>query len=163
MEVIFIIVLVWIIKSALKKGKSQAQLKQEIWNRLSEESKARMTGNSTGYNQNPVRQTNHTSAGSQVQQRTAVQKTTTILERAIENTKEYVEDVTLNTLEAEHNHSERVSAAIHHHPEDVIPENLLGSVEDLMVKGYDGNLCFERDFLGEAIDMINRFTVSSEV
>ena len=39
------------------------------------------------------------------------------------------------------------------HAED---ENLLGSVEDLMVKGYDGNLSFERDFVGEAMDMINR-------
>ena len=29
-----------------------------------------------------------------------------------------------------------------------------------MVKGYDGNLSFERDFLGEAMDMINRFTLA---
>jgi hypothetical protein len=66
-------------------------------------------------------------------------------------------------MEAEHNHSERVSAAEHHHPEDIIPDNMLGSVEDLMVKGYDGNLCFERDFVGEGLDMISRFTVPSEV
>lgn len=85
-------------------------------------------------------------------------RNTTILERAKANAEEDKVDVTLETMEAEHNHSERVSAAVHHHPEDVIPENMLGSVEDLMVKGYDGNLCFERDFVGEGLDMISRFS-----
>jgi len=103
------------------------------------------------------------SAMQQIQEGRAESRNTTILERAMANADEDKEDVTLNTMEAEHNHSERVSAAVHHHPEDVIPENMLGSVEDLMVKGYDGNLCFERDFVGEAMDMISRFTVPSDV
>lgn len=85
-------------------------------------------------------------------------RNTSILQRAKANAEEDKVDVTLETLEAEHNHSERVSAAVHHHPEDVIPESMLGSVEDLMIKGYDGNLCFERDFLGEGLDMISRFS-----
>lgn len=89
--------------------------------------------------------------------------TTTILERAKSNADEDKEDVTLHTMEAEHHHSERVAPAIHHHPEDDLTENVLGTVEDLMVKGFDGNLCFERDFVGEAMDMINRFTVPSEI
>lgn len=72
-------------------------------------------------------------------------------------------DVTLHSMEAEQNHSERVAPAEHHHPEDVMPESMLGSIEDLMIKGYDGNLCFERDFIGEAMDMISRFTVPSDV
>lgn len=38
-------------------------------------------------------------------------------------------------------------------------EYLLGSVYDLMVKGYDGNLNFERDFIGEAMDMIHTYTL----
>ena len=66
-------------------------------------------------------------------------------------------------MEREHNHSERVTPAVHDHPEDVMSENLLGTVEDLMVKGYEGHLCFERDFVGEAMDMINRFTVPTEI
>ena len=90
-------------------------------------------------------------------------RNTTILQRAQTNTQEDKIDVTLQTMEAEHNHSERVSAAVHHHSEDVMPENMLGNIEDLMIKGYDGNLCFERDFLGEAMDMISRFTVPSDV
>ena len=77
----------------------------------------------------------------------------------IENAK----DVTLATMEEEHNHSERVAPAIHHHPEDHLEESMLGKVEDLIATGYDGNLCFERDFLGEAMDMIGRFTVPSEI
>ena len=88
---------------------------------------------------------------------------TTILQRAKANADEDKVDVTLQTMEAEHNHSERVSEAVHHHPEDEIPENMLGKIEDLMIKGYDGNLCFERDFVGEALDMINRFTISTDI
>ena len=82
----------------------------------------------------------------------------TIVDRAKANTNANKTDVTLETMEAEHNHSERVSAAVHHHPEDIMTENMLGTVEDLMVKGFDGNLCFERDFVGEGLDMISRFS-----
>lgn len=35
-------------------------------------------------------------------------------------------------------------------------EDLLGRVYDLMVTGYSGNLNFERDFLSEGMDMLNR-------
>ena len=84
--------------------------------------------------------------------------TKTIVERAKANANENLADVTLETMEAEHNPSERVAAAVHYHPEDVLPESMLGSVEDLMVKGFDGNLCFERDFVGEGLDMISRFS-----
>lgn len=90
-------------------------------------------------------------------------KNTTILQRAQANVAEDIADVTLQTMEAEHNHSERVAPAKHYHPEDAISESALGTIEDLMVKGYEGNLCFERDFLGEAMDMISRFTVPSDV
>lgn len=90
-------------------------------------------------------------------------RNTTILQRAMENAEEDKVDVTLESMEAEHNHSERVSAAVHHHPEDSIPETMLGKIEDLMIKGYDGNLCFERDFVGEGLDMISRFSVPNDV
>lgn len=98
-------------------------------------------------------------AAERIQVRRREEQNTTILQRAKGNVAEKKEDVTLKTMEEEHHHSERVAPAIHHHPEDVIPENMLGTVEDLMVKGYDGNLCFERDFVGEGQDMISRFTI----
>ena len=34
--------------------------------------------------------------------------------------------------------------------------HLIDEVNDLIVKGYSGNLEFERDFLSEATDMLNR-------
>ena len=99
------------------------------------------------------------SAMQQVHEGRIESRNTSILQRAKANVEEDKVDVTLETMEAEHNHSERVSAAEHHHPEDIMPENMLGNIEDLMIKGYDGNLCFERDFVGEGLDMISRFTV----
>lgn len=90
-------------------------------------------------------------------------KTATILERAKANVEEDKVDRTLHSLEAMHGHSAHVTPAIHHHPEDELSESMLGTVEDLMVKGYEGNLCFERDFLGEAMDMVSRFSLGGSV
>ena len=99
---------------------------------------------------------------------------TNIVDRAKQNTNKYAEDTTLEQLEKEHKHSERESKAeaayvakereehrkLHTEPIPPIEEeSLLGSVQDLMIKGYDGNLSFERDFVGEAMDLLNSFTV----
>ncbi|MCM1283088.1 MAG: hypothetical protein NC180_01810 [Muribaculaceae bacterium] len=77
-----------------------------------------------------------------------------IVERAKANSQRYAKkDETLESMEREHGHSERVSPAWEQplmHEE----ESFLGSVEDLMIKGYDGNLSFERDFIGEAQDFL---------
>lgn len=109
------------------------------------------------------RQQENKSAMKQVHAGRLEAKNTSILQRAKANAEEDRVDITLKTMEAEHNHSERVSPAEHYHPEDMISDNMLGTIEDLMVKGYDGNLCFERDFVGEAMDMISRFTVPSDI
>ena len=79
-----------------------------------------------------------------------------IVKKAQMNSQRYAQkDRTLDELEQEHRHSERVM-----NPEvETEDENLLGSVEDLMVKGYDGNLSFERDFIGEATDFLNNLGV----
>lgn len=39
----------------------------------------------------------------------------------------------------------------------------MDKVYDLMITGYDGNLNFERDFLGEAMDMLNRNYVLTDL
>lgn len=103
-----------------------------------------------------------------------VAKPTNIVERAKQNANKYEEDTTLEQLEKEHKHSERESKAeaayvakereehrkLHTEPiPPVEEESLLGNVQDLMIKGYDGNLSFERDFVGEAMDLLNSFTV----
>lgn len=36
-------------------------------------------------------------------------------------------------------------------------ENLMKTVEDLIVKGYEPNLTFERDFIAEGMDLLNRY------
>jgi hypothetical protein len=100
-----------------------------------------------------------------------------ILSRAQQNVKKFEQDVTLDELEKDHEHSERVSRTVSPeeqrqkkamHPHDAShvaetvgaeDESLLGTVEDLMVKGYDGSLSFARDFVGEGMDMISRFTL----
>ena len=84
-------------------------------------------------------------------------KPTNIVERAKQNVNKYAEDTTLEQLEKEHKHSERESKAeaayvakeseehrkLHTEPiPPVEEESLLGSVQDLMIKGYDGNLSF---------------------
>lgn len=115
------------------------------------------------WTQETVQKEENDTARQQIHASRVEARTTTILDRAKANADEDKVDVTLHTMEAEHNHSERVAPAEHHHPEDVIPESMLGNIEDLMIKGYDGNLCFERDFVGEAMDMISRFTVPSGV
>lgn len=99
---------------------------------------------------------------------------TNIVDRAKQNANKYTEDTTLEQLEKEHKYSERESKAeaayvakereehrkLHTEPiPPVEEESLLGSVQDLMIKGYDGNLSFERDFVGEAMDLLNSFTV----
>ena len=148
--------------------KSAAQLKEEIWTRLSEESKAKMQNIAPGQRTSGIQPMQAgkdmaLTTSQQIQKRRMEEKTTSILDRAKGNAAEWESDVTLNTMEAEHKHSERVAPAVHNHPEDIIPENMLGDVADLMVKGFDGNLCFERDFVGEGLDMISRFIAPSEV
>jgi hypothetical protein len=153
---------------ASASGKTAAQIKEEIWSRLSEEAKAKMSNRDT-YQQMTFDDTQKKSGGEdmsaagQVNKRRMEERNTSILDRAKSNNLENAKDVTLDTLEVEHNHSERVAPALHHHPEEDLRESMLGSVEDLMAKGYDGTLCFERDFLGEAMDMIGRFTAPSEI
>lgn len=112
------------------------------------------------------------------QKKTINQKNPNIVERAKNNTAKYQKDTTMEQLELEHGHSEGLKSTgakeylkeqKEAHPHDaahVAKElaaqdgTLLGTVEDLMIKGYDGNLSFERDFVGEGMDMINSFTLS---
>lgn len=113
------------------------------------------------------------------QQQRQQQRKQTIVDRAKQNTARYQADTTKQQMEREHRHSESVkttgvkeyaAAQKEAHPHDaahVAKEldaqdgTLLATVEDLMVKGVDTSLSFERDFLGEAMDMINSFSMPS--
>lgn len=111
------------------------------------------------------------------QQQKHLQRNQTIVDRAKQNTARYQADTTKQQMESEHRHSESVkstgvkeyaAAQKEAHPHDAAhvareldaqEGTLLATVEDLMVKGVDTSLSFERDFVGEAMDMINSFAM----
>lgn len=109
-------------------------------------------------------------------QTTAVnlQKNNSIVDRAKLNNAKLAEDETLKEIEVFHGHKEtHASEKVQHdaacqalkHDDNAVlaEESLLGSIDDLMAKGYSGDLSFDRDFIGEAMDMIASFTVPDTV
>ena len=104
----------------------------------------------------------------------------TILQKAKENTSKQFSDDSLKNrgsadlnrvpfgdeimkdkAKARHIHSEHEAdhgAELQNQPgvDDFDTYHLIDEVNDLIVKGYSGNLEFERDFLSEATDMLNR-------
>lgn len=111
----------------------------------------------------PTQNARTTPAYEQVNKSRMEAEKTSILERAKANAEEDKEDITLRSLEESHGHSAKVAPAIHDHSEDIISENSVEKIQDLIVKGYEVDLCFERDFLGEAMDMVNRFSMGGSV
>ena len=103
-----------------------------------------------------------------------LQKNNSIVDRAKLNNAKLAEDETLKEIEVLHGHKETHASekvqhdaacqALKHDDNAVLAEgSLLGSIDDLMAKGYSGDLSFDRDFIGEAMDMIASFTVPDTV
>lgn len=96
-----------------------------------------------------------------------------ILDRANKNVAEYEEDEVLHDMESEHKHNEH-SKKIADQPIYKKPDNrghpyhaeddvfILGNTEDLIAKGYDGNLAYERDFVREGEEFLARISVMRE-
>lgn len=93
-----------------------------------------------------------------------------IVQRAVANNARFEEDTTREDIEAMHGHSEAEHKVAMEHSRncrtlgkdnnnsiEAESQSMFGSVEDLIAMGYSGNLEFERDFLGEGLDMINNF------
>ena len=89
-----------------------------------------------------------------------------IVARAKINNDHFNEDDTLAEIEKMHGHKENEppiriehEAVCMTHAADAdaaFPqESIFGSAQDLIVKGYDGNMDFDRDFIAEAMEMIN--------
>ena len=95
------------------------------------------------------------------------------VQRAVKNNARFADDTTQKELEAMHGHSEAQQRMAQEHSRncqtlhtkaadgakiiEAETQSMFGSVEDLIAMGYSGNLEFERDFLGEGLDMINNF------
>ena len=96
-----------------------------------------------------------------------------IVQRAVKNNARFADDTTQKELEAMHGHSEAQQRMAQEHSRncqtlhtkaadgakiiEAETQSMFGSVQDLIAMGYSGNLEFERDFLGEGLDMINNF------
>lgn len=176
--IIVIIVIILLIMRADNNAKKQKQmqaLQQERQERQQQTVYQQPVRQQQTAYQQPVRQQPYEKTPKAVPPAMKRSAEPDIVKKAKKNVNRFAgEDVTLEQLQTEHQHSEKVATAkaayvekeealhrqYHENPDEFLQnENLLGSVEDLMVKGYDGNLSFERDFLGEGLDMINRFVV----
>ena len=115
-------------------------------------------------------QERHRLAESQLKSSQQQAENASIVERARQNNQRFQQDTTLAEIEKMHSHSEKQASnpvehskvcQSHDNNENVVEpaETMFGSVEDLMVKGYSGDLSFDRDFIGEAMDMISSFTL----
>jgi len=102
-----------------------------------------------------------------VKQNTAVKQD--ILSRAKENVKENEPDAMEQQIHAEvcrdfKEHAHATSDVLEHKEQSAFCDtgeesDIIKRVNDLIVTGYSGDMVFDRDFIAEGVDMLNRFTV----
>ena len=151
------------------KPRPQQKQIQQIWNSMQNTVQSGMNALNQTYQQKPQQQMQQRV---QPQQRPQ-QSNPDIVQRAVKNNARFADDTTQKELEIMHGHSEaqqrmtqehsRNCQTLHNKAADgakiieAETQSMFGSVEDLIAMGYSGNLEFERDFLGEGLDMINNF------
>lgn len=167
-----------------KPRPQQKKQVQQIWNSMQNTVQSGMNALNQTYQQKPQPQRPQMQQRAQQPQRPQMQQRVQqqqrpqqsnpdIVQRAMKNNARFADDTTQKELEMMHGHSEaqqrikqehsRNCQTLHSKAADgakVIEaetQSMFGSVEDLIAMGYSGNLEFERDFLGEGLDMINNF------
>lgn len=147
------------------KPRPQQKQIQQIWNSMQ---------NTVQSGMNALNQTYQQKQQPQMQQRVQPQQSNPdIVQRAVKNNARFADDTTQKELETMHGHSEAQQRMAQEHSRncqtlhtkaadgakiiEAETQSMFGSVEDLIAMGYSGNLEFERDFLGEGLDMINNF------
>lgn len=147
------------------KPRPQQKQMQQIWNSMQNTVQSGMNALNQTYQQRAQQ--------SQRPQQRPQQSNPDIVQRAVKNNAHFADDTTQKELETMHGHSEaqqrmaqehsRNCQTLHNKAADgakiieAETRSMFGSVEDLIAMGYSGNLEFERDFLGEGLDMINNF------
>ena len=147
------------------KPRPQQKQMQQIWNSMQNTVQSGMNALNQTYQQRAQQ--------SQRPQQRPQQSNPDIVQRAVKNNARFADDTTQKELETMHGHSEaqqrlaqehsRNCQTLHNKAADgakiieAETQSMFGSVEDLIAMGYSGNLEFERDFLGEGLDMINNF------
>lgn len=167
-----------------KPRPQQKKQVQQIWNSMQNTVQSGMNALNQTYQQKPQPQRPQMQQRAQQPQRPQMQQRVQqqqrpqqsnpdIVQRAVKNNARFADDTTKKELETMHGHSEaqqrikqehsRNCQTLHSKAADgakVIEaetQSMFGSVWDLIAMGYSGNLEFERDFLGEGLDMINNF------
>ncbi len=169
-----------------KPRPQQQKQMQQIWNSMQNTVQSGMNALNQTYQQKPqpqMQQRAHQPQKPQMQQRVQQprpqqrvqpqQSNPDIVQRAMKNNARFADDTTQKELETMHGHSEAQQRIAQEHSRncqtlhtkaadgakiiEAETQSMFGSVEDLIAMGYSGNLEFERDFLGEGLDMINNF------
>lgn len=169
-----------------KPRPQQKKQVQQIWNSMQNTVQSGMNALNQTYQQKPqpqMQQRAQQPQKPQMQQRVQQprpqqrvqpqQSNPDIVQRAMKNNARFADDTTQKELEAMHGHSEAQQRMAQEHSRncqtlhskaadgakiiEAETQSMFGSVEDLIAMGYSGNLEFERDFLGEGLDMINNF------
>ena len=169
-----------------KPRPQQQKQMQQIWNSMQNTVQSGMNALNQTYQQKPqpqMQQRAHQPQKPQMQQRVQQprpqqrvqpqQSNTDIVQRAMKNNARFADDTTQKELETMHGHSEAQQKIKQEHSRncqtlhtkaadgakiiEAETQSMFGSVWDLIAMGYSGNLEFERDFLGEGLDMINNF------
>lgn len=154
------------------KPRPQQKQMRQIWNSMQNTVQSGMNALNQTYQQKPQPQRPQMQQRVQPQQRPQ-QSNPNIVQRAVKNNARFADDTTQKELETMHGHSEAQQRMAQEHSRncqtlhtkaadgakiiEAETQSMFGSVEDLIAMGYSGNLEFERDFLGEGLDMINNF------
>lgn len=159
------------------KPRPQQKQMRQIWNSMQNTVQSGMNALNQTYQQKPqpqMQQRPQQPQRPQMQQRVQPQQSNPdIVQRAVKNNARFADDTTQKELETMHGHSEAQQRMAQEHSRncqtlhtkaadgakiiEAETQSMFGSVEDLIAMGYSGNLEFERDFLGEGLDMINNF------
>ena len=153
------------------KPRPQQKQMQQIWNSMQNTVQSGKNALNQTYQQKPQPQMQQ--RAQQAQRPQMQQSNPDIVQRAVKNNARFADDTTQKELETMHGHNEaqqrmtqehsRNCQTLHNKAADgakiieAETQSMFGSVEDLIAMGYSGNLEFERDFLGEGLDMINNF------
>ena len=177
LAIIFIVVPIIIGKATKKNGKQGQQQRQQVQQRtvvppnsMRQDDRMPMPvaqRNNASHQRTMYQQVNVAQPKS-ANQYSASKKNISIVEKAKMNNAKLAQDETLKEIEALHSHQEKHEAEKVQHSAacqtlktdaDAIlaEESVLGTIDELMAKGYSGNLNFDRDFVGEAMDMIPDF------
>ena len=167
-----------------KPRPQQKKQVQQIWNSMQNTVQSGMNALNQTYQQKPQPQRPQMQQRAQQPQRPQMQQRVQqqqrpqqsnpdIVQRAVKNNARFADDTTQKELETMHGHSEAQQRIKQEHSRncqtlhtkaadgakiiEAETQSMFGSVEDLIAMGYSGNLEFERDFLGEGLDMINNF------